>query len=463
MVDASNDHASENRNYKGSVGDRLDRLPLSGFHLRLTMLITGGEFIITFLLIGVGGLLDIVSKVLDLSITIATYVMPTSFYAGMFIGTIGFGRLADKYGRRLIYFFNLIIFAVGAIIAGLMSNYILIAVFMFIAGMGVGAEVPLGDTYISETMTKETRGQRLALVYTIAILSAPIGAFALLELSKWDLANSWRVFLIALGIGALAFQIVRYRIIESPRWLESQGKYEAADSIVSKIEETVKKERKLQELPPVTTYSEVLKEKPKWVDLFDAKLRKNTVMVLIFQYAQSGVFFGFTALVPTILVDKGYTIASTFLFTMIIFSGFVIGSIVNIFYIDRIERKYGVVMFIVLAGVFGIIFALSVNSIELIIFGFLVAFFLWNMSNFFHQYQAEIFPTKLRASGTGLGQSINALASASVPTLIIVYVLSHGILVVFLTLTILVLIVVVDIMLFGPKTSRKELEKISNL
>jgi len=463
MVDTNSNQVDEHKNYKGSVGDRLDRLPFSPFHLKLTMLVTGGEFIITMLLISVGGLLDIVSKVFGLSITVATYIMPTSFYAGMFIGTIGFGRLADKYGRRIIYFFNLIIFAIGAIVAGLMSNYILIAAFMCIAGMGVGAEIPLGDTYISETMAKGTRGQRLALVYTIAILSAPIGAFALLELSKWDLADSWRVFLIALGIGALAFQIVRYRIIESPRWLESQGKYESADVLVTKIEDTIKKEKNLKDLPPVTTFSEILKEKPKWIDLFEAKLRRNTVMVLIFQYAQSGVFFGFTTLVPTILVDKGYTIASTFLFTMIIFSGFVIGSIVNMLYIDRIERKYGVVMFIALVGIFGIIFALSVNSIELIVFGFLVAFFLWNMSNFFHQYQAEIFPTKLRASGTGLGQSINALASASVPTLIIVYVLSHGIAVVFLTLIVLVLIVVVDIMLFGPKTSGKELEKISNL
>ena len=446
-----------------SVGDRLDRLPLSKFHTKFTLLVTGGEFILTFLLIGVGGLLTIVSKVFNLSTDVATYVMPTSFYAGMFIGTIGFGRMADLYGRRIIYFFNLLIFAIGAIIAGLMSNYILIAAFMFIAGTGVGAEIPLGDTYISEIMTKENRGRKLAIVYTIAILSAPIGAFALLELSNWNLGYSWRIFLISLGIGALAFQIVRWRMKESPRWLESQGRREEANKIVDDIETEVKKEKGLSVLPDVKTHTKILEEKPNWVDLFERKIRRNTIMVMVFQYAQSGVFFGFTALVPTILVDKGYSIASTFFFTMIIYFGFVVGNIVNTYYIDKVERKYGVVIFILLAGIFGIIFGLSTTSTELVVFGFLVSFFLWNMSNFFHQYQAEIFPTKLRGSGTGLGQAINALASASVPTLIIVYVLSHGTFIVFLTLMILVLIVIVDIMVFGPKTSRKELENIINI
>ncbi|MEM0134180.1 MAG: MFS transporter [Thermoplasmatales archaeon] len=451
------------KTYDGSVGDRLDRLPLSKFHTKFTLFVTGGEFIITFVLIGVGGLLDLVSQSLHLSTDIATYVMPTSFYAGMFIGTISFGRLADLYGRRLIYFFNLLIFGIGAIIAGLMSNYIAIAVFMVIAGSGVGAEIPLGDTYISETMTKENRGTKLAWVYTIAIISAPLGAFWLLEMSKWNLDYSWRVFLIALGAGALIFQAVRWRMKESPRWLESVGRYDEAYKLTTEIEAEVMKEKNIKSLPPVNKYSQVLNEKPKMRDLFDKKLRKNSVMVLIFQYAQSGVFFGFTALVPTILVDKGFSIVSTLLYTMIIYSGFVIGSIANIFYIDKIERKFGVVGFIILAGVFGIIFGLSNTSDELMIFGFLVAFFLWNMSNFFHQYQAEIFPTKLRGTGTGFGQSINALASASVPTLLILFVLVHGTLLVFSVLGILVAVVVVDIMLFGPKTSNKELEDIVNL
>lgn len=446
-----------------SVGDRLDRLPVSKYHLKFTMMVTGGEWFITFILIGVGSLIAIIGEDLSLSTTVATLIIPTSAYAGMFVGTILFGRFADKYGRRRIYFFNLIIFAAGGILAALMYNYILISVFMFILGTGMGAEIPLGDTYISETMTKQNRGRKLALVYTIAITSAPIGAYVLLLASNWSLNLGWRVTLIGVSLGALAFQVVRWRMKESPRWLESQGRNEEANAIVESIENEVMKEKGLKSLPEPTTHTVVTSDKPRMSELFSRELRKNTIMVLIFQYAQSGVFFGFTALVPTILIAKGFSIASSIFFTVLILSGFVVGSIVNAFFIDKVERKYGVIGSILVAGTFGLGFALSISVPMLIIFGFLTSFSLWNMSNFFHQYQAEIFPTKLRGTGTGIGQAVNALASASVPLIIVTFVLSHGTLDVFLTLWILIAIVVIDIMVFGPKTSRKELEAITNV
>lgn len=446
-----------------SVGDRLDRLPLSRFHFKFTMMVTGGEWFITFMLIGIGSLIALVGEDLSLSKTVTSLVIPTSAYGGMFVGTLVFGRLADLYGRRTIYFFNLVIFAAGGILAAVVSNYLLIAVFLFILGTGMGAEIPLGDTYVSEIMTKENRGRKLAFVYTIAITSAPVGALVFLVLSNWSLNYGWRVALILVSVGALLFQIVRLRMYESPRWLESQGRHKEANDLVEKIENAIMKEKHLDKLPDPTTKTQIKEEKPKLSELFSTGLRKNTIMVLIFQYAQSGVFFGFTTLVPTILIGKGYSIASSLLFAMIIFSGFVVGSILNAFIIDKVERKFGVVGSIIIAGVFGLVFAVSTSTTEVLIFGFLTAFALWNMSNFFHQYQAEIFPTKLRGTGTGMGQAVNALASASVPTLILTFVYVHGTLDIFLTLWVLIAIVVIDIMIFGPKTSKRELETIANV
>ena len=99
----------------------------------------------------------------------------------------------------------------------------------------------------------------------------------------------------------------------------------------------------------------------------------------------------------------------------------------------------------------------------MLILGFFIQFSFWNMSNFFHQYQAEIFPTKLRGSATGLGQSINALASTTVPLFMVADVISHGVLATFVAIFILIIIVIVDIGFFGPKTSKVQLEDISNM
>lgn len=453
----------ENNSNRVSVGDRLERLPISKFHWKFTLMVTGGEWFITFMLLALGEFLALVSETLGLSTAVATFVMPTSAFSGMFVGTLLFGRFADKYGRRTIYFFNLVIFGLGGILAALMSNYILIALFMFILGTGMGAEIPLGDTYISEMMPGESRGSKLALVYTLAITSAPAGAFMLLEFTTWNLNLGWRVVLVLISVGALIFQVVRWKIPESPRWLESQNRLSEADKLTERIENDVMNDRKINSLPDVKRNTRVTSGKPKMSELFSPALRRNTLMVLIFQYAQSGVFFGFVALVPTFLVIKGISLITTIYFTMLIYLGFVLGSVANIFYIDKIERKYGVVGSIITAGVFGILFAATSNLVLIVVFGFLTAFALWNMSNFFHQYQAEIFPTKLRGTGTGLGQSINAVASATVPLMLVFYALPLGVIPVFIIIWILILIVTVDIMVFGPKTSKKELESITTI
>ncbi len=148
---------------------------------------------------------------------------------------------------------------------------------------------------------------------------------------------------------------------------------------------------------------------------------------------------------------------------MIVFSGFVVGSLFNISIIDKVERKFGVMISIFIAGVLGILFALTSNLYLMLIIGFFIQFAFWNMSNFFHQYQAEIFPTKLRGSATGLGQSINALASATVPLFMVVAVISHGVLATFIAIFALIAIVIIDIGLFGPRSSKIQLEKIANV
>ncbi|MCL4404432.1 MAG: MFS transporter [Candidatus Marsarchaeota archaeon] len=447
-----------------NVGDRLDRLPFSRFHLKFLLLIAGGEFFALFMIFGQGSLAVLVEHALGLSAVVGTLIIPTSFYLGMLIGTLALGRLADTKGRRFIYFVNLGIVAIASLLAAIMPNYILVSIFMFIIGIGVGPELGIADTYVSEVMPKNSRGARLALVYTIAVIGAPVAALVMYGLSGFNLDLSWRLTLIIVAIGSAIMWILRRKIVESPRWLEGVGKKKQAEEETEEIEKRVMKYNHLRKLPPITKTTPVVPNKRVgWGALFSKKLRLRTLMIIIFQYAQSGAAFTFNVLVPLFFVDKGYTITSSILFSMVIFSGFVIGSIFNIPIIDRIERKFGIVMFIFIAGILGLLFAVTSNLYLMLALGFFIQFSFWNMSNFFHQYQAEIFPTKLRGSATGLGQSINALASATVPLFMVALVISHGLLVTFIGIFILIAIVIADILLIGPKSSKMHLEEISNM
>ena len=447
-----------------NVGDRLDRLPFSRFHLKFLLLIAGGEFFALFMIFGQGSLAVLVEHALGLSAVIGTLIIPTSFYMGMLVGTLVLGRLADTHGRRFVYFMNLGIVAVASVLAAIMPNYILISIFIFIIGLGVGPELGVADTYVSEVMPKNSRGARLALVYTIAVIGAPVASLVMYGLSGFNLDLSWRITLIIVAAGSAIMWILRRKIIESPRWLEGKGMKKQADDETTMIEKRVMKYNHLRKLPNIVHTTEVVPHKKVgWGELFSKKLRLRTIMIVIFQYAQSGAAFTFNVLVPLFFVDKGYTITSSILFTMIIFSGFVVGSIFNIGIVDKIERKYGIVIFILAAGILGLLFAVTSNLYLMLALGFFIQFSFWNMSNFFHQYQAEIFPTKLRGSATGLGQSINALASATVPLFMVALVISHGLIITFVAIFILIAIVIADIMLIGPKSSKMHLEDISNM
>ena len=313
-------------------------------------------------------------------------------------------------------------------------------------------------------MPKNSRGARLALVYTIAVIGAPVAALVMYGLSGFNLDLSWRITLIIVAVGSTIMWILRRKIIESPRWLEGEGKRAAADKEVTEIEKKVMKYNHLRKLPNITHTTPIVpSKKVGWSELFSKKLRLRTLMIIIFQYAQSGAAFTFNVLVPLFFIDKGYTITSSILFAMVIFSGFVVGSIFNIPIIDRIERKFGIVIFILAAGILGLLFAVTSNLYLMLALGFFIQFSFWNMSNFFHQYQAEIFPTKVRGSATGLGQSVNALASATVPLFMVAVVISHGLLATFVGIFIMIAIVIADILIIGPRTSKRHLEDIANM
>ncbi|MFZ0216020.1 MAG: MFS transporter, partial [Candidatus Dormiibacterota bacterium] len=336
------------------ISDRLERLPFSRFHRNFLLMVTAGEFVETMMLLGNGVILAMIATVLHFSPTISTYVIPVSFFAGEFVGSIVLGYLADQLGRRTVFAFDLLIFGAGMIIAAFWSNPILIAIFVFVAGVGVGGEFPLVDTYTTEVFPGLQRGRRMATVYTLAVIAAPVVAVLAYVLSHPKPGPfSWRILFWIIGVLALIVWFVRLRLPESPRWLEVRGRDAEAERGIADMEERAKQEHGLQELPPLPERLHVPERPARWLDIWAPDLRGRTVMMLVFQFFQSGIFYGFTALAPTFLLHKGISLVHTLLFTMIIYSGYLVGSIFNIFIIDRVERKWGIVVTAILAGVLG--------------------------------------------------------------------------------------------------------------
>lgn len=449
--------------------EHLETMRFGRFHRSFLVMVTAGEFVETLMLLGNGVVLALVAKVLHFSPVVSTWAVPVSFFGGEFFGSIISGLVSDRLGRKAVFRYDLLVFGVGMIIAGFMDSAVLIAVFVFVGGIGVGGEFPVVDSYTAEMFPARVRGRRMAAVYTLAVLAAPVIAAVAYGVSHPTAGYySWRSLFWIMGAAGLVVWLIRLRVPESPRWLESRGRYQEAAETMRVILRQDGHEAADQLIPqqPGPRGSENVQLRRSWLssvgDIFAPDLRSRTVMMLVFQFFQSGIFYGFTSLAPLFLLHKGISLVQTLEFSMIIYAGFFFGSIVSLFTIDKIERKWGLVATAILAGAFGTAFAEVSSTALTVVFGFIVAFILWQFSNFLHTYQAEIFPTRVRSTAAGTVYSISRLTTSLFVYIITTWLLPHGLLASFSLIWLCIVVVVVDVAVFGPKTSRLTVETIAS-
>jgi putative MFS transporter len=236
---------------RGSVAARLDRLPLSRFHRRfITLIALGAWFDLydLFMMAYIGAALQD-SRFLNL--TQFTEVIAASF-AGMFVGTLVLGFASDRYGRRISFLFMLALYSVFTLAGALAATPHMLMAMRFFAGIGVGAELVIIDTYVAEVTPRHARGRYLAIAHLIGFSAVPAAALFSIALvpTHW-LLDGWRWVMIIGSAGALIAWRLRRNLPESPRWLESMGRHEEADRILRQIEQDVRSETDLELPEPV--------------------------------------------------------------------------------------------------------------------------------------------------------------------------------------------------------------------
>jgi|GEM_PF-2972724 len=225
-----------------NIAGRLERLPYSAFHTKFALMLASGEWAESLMLLGNGAILTLVAAFYGLTGDLSAYAVPAFFFAGEFIGSILFGRIADTRGRRAVFLTNQLVFGIGMIIAGFMNSWQLIGTFVLIGGIGVGGEFPLVDSYGTEMFVRKKRGAWLALIYTIAVTAAPLivyitsitkGIGPLGGLVGHEVGYySFRIPLWFMGTAGILVWLIRFRLKESPRWLATHGKMDQAKKMM---------------------------------------------------------------------------------------------------------------------------------------------------------------------------------------------------------------------------------------
>lgn len=248
-------------------------------------MVTAGEFVETLMLLGNGVVLALVAQVLHFSPVVSTWAVPVSFFGGEFFGSIVSGLVADRLGRKAVFRYDLLIFGVGMIIAGFMSSAVLIAVFVFIGGLGVGGEFPVVDTYTTEMFPAAVRGRRMAAVYTLAVLAAPVIAAIAYGVSHPAAGYySWRILFWVMGCAGIVVWLIRLRVPESPRWLESRGRHvEAAETMRAILVRDGVADTAGVVVPPPAAAPPAQSLLASVSEIFAPDLRGRTIMMLVFQ------------------------------------------------------------------------------------------------------------------------------------------------------------------------------------
>jgi MFS transporter, putative metabolite:H+ symporter len=448
---------------------RLDRLPSSRQVWRLVILISLGAcfefydlFLTAYVVPGMAkaGLftqdsLGIFGILAPLKVAgPGTFVF--ALFAGLWVGTMVFGWVADAYGRRFIFTFSLLWYCASTLIMAFQTTGFGLDLWRFIAGIGIGVELVTIDSFVSELIPRQARGRAFAINQFIAFCAVPVVAFL-----AWALGpDRWRWVVVIGAIGAIFVWWLRREVPESPRWLARQGRLAEAEAIIARLEAQVQAE--LGSLPPVGAAEPVEEGRGSFAEIWHSPYRGRAILLSVFNFFQTFGYYGFAAWVPTLLIAKGINITTSLQYAFIIAIANPIGPLLCATFADRFERKWQICGAAIGIGVFGMLFASQSDPSLLILFGVLVTLCNNWLSYAFHGYQAELFPTRIRSRAIGFVYSWSRLSAAFSGLAVGFFLNVGGTEAVFSFIAVAMAIVVVSIGTFGPRTRNLALEAISH-
>ena len=435
---------------EGFVGKALDDAKISQMHVKVVALIAAGYFFDVIDLIVLGSLIpDMIQSKFATGAEAALVGSATVF--GMFIGAAGQGEFSDRWGRKTVYQFNLLLFGVFTILGALAPTVFWLMVCRFIAGLGLGGEQPLAFAYAGEYSPKLIRGRILAIVHFIG--GACVWPIASLFTLTFRDAIGWRGVWIVIGIGALIVWLFRFWLPESPRFLATHGRGKEALDVLARMGIEGPKEQ-------LTTSAASDTRSDPFMLVFKMFPRRVIAGMICFS-AFFGVAIGLGTWLPNIMTAKGFTITKSLTYTFGMTLAVPCASLFMMYALDRYGRKVTSICAFVGAGIMAIVFANAATDMQLLVAGFIMIFFIQVAGNSMQIFASEVFPTNARASGFGWAAGVGRLATAGIVPAISWIRGNWGLDAVFVCLAIVLLIAAASVTQLGPEARQKSLDEIA--
>ncbi|MGY1636149.1 MFS transporter [Geodermatophilus sp. SYSU D00742] len=385
---------------------RLDRLPFTREHGRLVV----GS--------GVGWALDamdvgLISFVMA-ALAVQWSLSPTELswigsigFVGMALGATLGGLLADRIGRRQVFALTLLVFGLATGAAALAWSVGALLVFRFLIGLGLGAELPVASTLVSEYAPARVRGRvvvALEAFWAVGwLLAALIGYFVV---PRSDAGWRWA---LALGaVPAVYAVVVRRGLPESVRFLELRGRVDEAEAAVRRFESAAG-------VPPVPSTTPEPASPPGPGALWVRGTRGRTAALWTVWFGINFAYYGAFIWLPTLLVASGFSLVRSFGFTLLITLAQLPGYAAAAVLIERWGRRPTLVVFLLGSAAGAGLFALADGDTAVLVTGMVLSFFNLGAWGAVYAVTPEVYPTALRGTGAGAAAGFGRIASIAAP------------------------------------------------
>ncbi|MEU5462873.1 MFS transporter [Streptomyces althioticus] len=447
---------------EAEVAARLDALPVGRWHRRVLVVVGLGSFF-NFFEVALGSLLIPLLPEGWAATSADKSLLIGATFVGELFGALLLSGLADRYGRRRMFQINLISYAVLSVAAACAPDAASLIVLRVLLGVGLGAELALVDTYLTEMMPAARRGRMLASAYAFGMLAVPVaGVLAAGLPSSVAGVDAWRWLMALAGAGAVSVWLLRRRLPESPRWLALHRPDQALEA-VARIESGATRGR-TDTVPDRLDTAPVARPAPgppqDALRLWGPALRHRTALLCVMESLGPIGFYGFSSIAPLVLLHKGFTVVESLSYTALTALGYPLGCVLLMWVAERIQRRTLVVTTSLLVAVAGTVFGLATSVWVIVPAGLLTSLAGVVNATVSRSYGAELMPTQVRNLALGRTYSLSRLVAAVLPfcTLPVLDALGPGLL--FLGCAVLIALMSVIVARLGPKTNAAPLEGI---
>jgi MFS transporter, putative metabolite:H+ symporter len=437
-----------------NAGGRLDRLPISSFHYRIFWLVGAGMFFD-------GYDLYVAASVLASTTQTKFSTLPQNLqfisltFVGMTIGSFVTGFVGDKYGRRFTYQINLLIFGLASLAAAFAQDMNQLIACRFVQGLGLGAEIVVGYSTLTEFVPPQSRGRWLSFMAFLVVAGFPATSIlGFLIIPTWG----WRPMFIIAGIGSLIVWYLRKNLPESPRWLEAQGRTAEAEALMESIEKEVQATSGPLPAPkpavatPQLTVAAIFKP-----PILQRLLVGCWVLITI-----NTLIFGFVIFLPQFFLRQGLTITNSLGYTVVLAAASLVGCAFGAVLSDYIGRRWSIIgaSFLTIAAgwVYSHFNAASDPAIVLSVGAILIVAIYIQTAILFGVYTPELFPTEIRLRANGICNTLGRAATVVSPFVVGYLMVNYQLPGVVWLMIGLVVIQIIAVYFWGVEPARRSLE-----